>query len=291
MKITYEEMSLSAETLEVIEIANRIIRIYQNNGYDLTLRQLYYQLVARDYIPNDMRSYKRLGSIISKGRRAGLIDWAVIVDRTRNVKRNSHWESPREILEAATNGYYRDRWMTQDYKPEVWIEKDALIGVIENVCSQLDVSFFACRGYVSDSEMWRAGQRIASVADDKETIIFHLGDHDPSGIDMTRDIQERLTLFSGIDVDVRRIALTMEQIDLYKPPPNPAKITDSRSDEYIRRYGRNSWELDALEPAVLRDLIQENIEPLIDTFRWEYVEEIEKEHKQKLLALSYQLDD
>ena len=290
MRIQYEESNLSKSTLELIQIANRIIEIYQGDGYDLTLRQLYYQMVARDYIPNNMRSYKRLGSIISKGRRAGLIDWHAIVDRTRNLRENTHWDSPADILSAATRGYYRDRWAGQTYRPEVWIEKDALVGVVSGICSALDIPLFSCRGYSSDSEMWRAGRRIARNPE-KYFVIFHLGDHDPSGIDMTRDIQERLTLFSGTEVDVRRIALTQEQISLYNPPPNPAKITDSRSGDYIRRYGRNSWELDALEPSVLKDLIQEHVQPLIDGKLWKEVENLEKEHKRKLMSFSNLFED
>jgi len=293
MKICYEEHRMRAGTLALIDLANDIIDEYAGQGFDLTLRQLYYQMVARGHISNDQRSYKRMGKAVSNARRAGLIDWSAIVDRTRAVRSRQHWESPQQILSAATNGYHRDRWEGQNYRPEVWIEKDALIGVISGVCRELDVPRFACRGYVSDSAMWRAGVRMKTHfrVNSQEPVVFHLGDHDPSGIDMTRDIRDRLQLFSEGSVQVERIALTMDQIRQYGPPPNPAKMTDSRFEGYIAEYGDESWELDALEPAVLTALIQDNIKPLIDTDALALVEGLEWTHKTALRQAARSLPD
>jgi hypothetical protein len=152
-------------------------------------------------------------------------------------------------------------WEGQPFRPEVWIEKDALIGVIAGVCNELDVAYFSCRGYASQSELWRASRRISACAhDDQATVIIHLGDHDPSGLDMTRDISDRLGLFLGYEsYPVQRLALTMAQVDELKPPPNPAKITDSRAKGYIRQYGRSSWELDALDPRTMQKLVRKEI--------------------------------
>jgi len=268
-KITYEEKKFSAQTLATITDAENIIVEYQAQGFSLTLRQLYYQFVARALIANTERDYKRIGNIVSDARRAGLIDWNSIEDRTRFIRSLSNWGKPQDILESAKDSYHRDLWATQDKRIEVWIEKDALVGVIESICQENDVSFFSCRGYVSDSEMWRAAMRMRRhIRSSQRVIVLHLGDHDPSGIDMTRDIGDRLQLFSGSDIEVRRIALTMEQIEEKNPPPNPAKTTDSRYASYVSEYGNESWELDALEPRFLSDLIRGEIEGERDPALW-----------------------
>lgn len=279
-KIRYEAKTFRGSSLRLIEVANGIIDEYAARGFSLTLRQLYYQMVARGVLPNRDKQYKRLGSIINGARLAGLVDWDAIVDRTRNIRHNTHWDSPKSIVDAAIRGYQIDKWENQSHRIEVWVEKDALIGVVESACRPLDVAFFSCRGYTSASEMWAAGQRFADHAyfDRQTPVVIHLGDHDPSGIDMTRDIRERLALFSGVDVEVRRIALNMEQVEQYGPPPNPTKLTDSRAQGYIYEFGDDSWELDALEPAVLVELITEAVLSFRDEDAWDEEQEIERGH-------------
>lgn len=274
MKIQFIEKRFSAGSQRLIDIANGIIAEYRAQGFDLTLRQLYYQCVARDIIPNTQDEYKRLGSIINDARLAGLISWAAIVDRTRFVRSNSHWEAPADILRSAAASYLEDRWETQTARVEVWIEKDALVGVIEGVCRQFDVPFFSCRGYVSQSEMFTAGHHRVRRNDraGQRTILRHLGDHDPSGIDMTRDIDDRIRMFSlNGDFEMRRLALNMAQIEELNPPPNPAKITDSRAAGYIAEYGADSWELDALEPQFIVGLIAKELNTIIDMGPWEKI--------------------
>lgn len=262
--------NFSGGSLAIIENANTIIEEYQAQGFTLTLRQLYYQFVARDLLPNKQSEYKRLGSIVNDARLAGLIDWDAIEDRTRNVRRISTWDDPAEIVSAVAEQYKEDLWAGQPYRPEIWIEKDALVGVIEPACQRYRVPHFACRGYTSQSEQYRAGKRFERVADnDQIPIVFHLGDHDPSGIDMTRDNLDRLCMFAGREVEVRRLALNMDQIRRYRPPPNPAKETDSRSGPYIEKFGSKSWELDALDPTVIDRLIADNLDELIDADEWE----------------------
>jgi len=271
-KIEYETKNFRAETLGIIGQAEVIIEQYQAQGFSLTLRQLYYQFVARALIPNTEKSYTKLGNIISDARRAGLIDWDAIVDRTRFLRNLSNWDKPQSILESARDSYHRDLWASQDKRLEVWIEKDALVGVIESICQTNDIPFFSCRGYVSDSEMWAGAMRSLRHRKKKQDVlILHLGDHDPSGIDMTRDITDRLNLFAldNMGIEVRRIALTMEQIDELNPPPNPAKITDSRYENYASQYGTESWELDALEPSYIVNLIEQEISSERDEVRWD----------------------
>jgi len=290
-KIQYISKRFRESSLEIISHANEIIEDYQAQGYDLTLRQLYYQFVSRDIIPNLQSEYNKLGSIINDGRLAGMIDWDAIVDRTRNVRSNSHWQSPKEIIDACAKQYRIDRWEKQPERVEAWIEKDALIGVIERICTDVDIAHFSCRGYVSQSEMWSASQRLLEYINAGQTItILHLGDHDPSGIDMTRDIEDRLRLFIGEDFDnlvtIKRIALNMNQIHQYNPPPNPAKTTDSRYASYITKYGGESWELDALEPSVLSGLIEDAVTDIRVADIWDSAVEREETEKGKIAKIA-----
>lgn len=124
-KHAYRPKKFKPASLEIIDQANQIIDAYRIKGFDLTLRQLYYQFVSRNWLPNKERSYKRLSSIVSDARLAGLIDWEAIVDRTRFVRQNSHWDEPQDILFSAAAGYAIDRWSPQPEMVEVWIEKDA----------------------------------------------------------------------------------------------------------------------------------------------------------------------
>jgi hypothetical protein len=301
--IRYKQKNFRDASMEIIWQAREILDDYERQGFDLTLRQLYYQFVSKDLIPNHQRSYDRLGAIINDARMAGLIDWDHIIDRTRNVVQWQTQQSPAEAARAAAERYRRDRWEDQPNHVEVWIEKDALVGVISPACMELMIPYFSCRGYTSQSEMWGAAQRLFAAAETgKEVTILHLGDHDPSGIDMTRDIRERLALFMASDkfiadggdssdaiqwmkdtLTVERIALTMDQVHEFRPPPNPAKLSDSRADEYISRYGNSSWELDALSPSTLDALIKKHVGELMDADA--YDDQLEREAKEQKLML------
>lgn len=308
--ICYTPKKFRANSLEIIADANRIINSYLRQGFKLTLRQLYYQFVARDYLPdswidpdynlknglppdtkNTIKNYKRLGDLINAGRLAGKIDWDAIEDRTRNLQSSAHWSSPHSIVRACASQYAVDMWEDQDAYLEVWVEKDALIGVLEGICTELDVPYFACRGYTSQSEMRGAAQRLLEQeSDGKETTIIHLGDHDPSGIDMSRDIQDRLDLF-GSTATIRRIALTFDQVHEYDPPPNPAKTTDARYRNYADNYGEESWELDALEPCVIVDLIREAVESEIDHDAWQDALDRQDTGRDQLNQVSHSWDN
>lgn len=283
-KIQYKEISFRQKSLDLIELINGVINEYSKQGYELTLRQAYYQLVARGYIENNERSYKNIGNLINDGRLAGLIDWNSITDRTRNLRRNSHWDRPQDVIESAKYSYLLDKWQGQPNYVEVWVEKDALVDIVGQACYPIDTPYFSCRGYTSQSEMWTAAQRFLRQKYREGRYIIHLGDHDPSGIDMTRDIQERLEMF-GADVYVKRVALTMNQVNTYNPPPNPAKITDSRCGKYIDQYGTESWELDALEPQMLVNLIRNEVTALRDDAIYEEVCSREEQEKEELQLL------
>jgi len=274
MRECFVEQSFYASSRKLIDIANAIIEEYQAKGFSLTLRQLYYQFVARGYIPNKQSEYKRLGEVINKARLAGLIDWDAIEDRTRSFDRRTRWENGRQILQASADSFHMDMWEGQEYRPFVIIEKEALVGVLARICRQYDVPLLAARGYPSGTVLREfAVEDILPNIHDQRIVIIHLGDHDPSGLDMTRDLRERIEMFSefdshGNEIEMHRVALNMDQIKARKPPPNPAKTTDSRFGEYRRRYGDKSWELDALPPEYLVELVEKNVQRFLDAEVW-----------------------
>jgi len=286
-KIAYKDYKPQKKTLKLINKCNDILEDYAAQGFDMTLRQLYYQLVAKGKIPNNLKTYKSLGGIITKARLGGLVDWDYIVDRTRNVRSLVHWDDPAEIIASTVNSFHVNRWVNQEYQPEVWIEKDALAGVFQDVCDEYDVPLFSCRGYASISEMHEAATyRLARYRNNgQHPLILHFGDHDPSGLDMTRDIIDRLCLFAG-DIPVTRLALNIDQINEHTPPPNFAKESDTRWRDYADQFGNDSWELDALNPQILADLVREEIENLRDDDKWEEIKEIEKSGQDQLLQIS-----
>ena len=252
------ELRLSKANRIMLERINTILEEYRNDGYVLTLRQLYYQLVSKDIIPNNDREYAKLSNILKKGRMAGIVDWSAIEDRVR-VPKLPYWvRDVQHAIQDTVEQYRVDRMQGQQRNIERWVEKDALSNVLFRVTSKYHIRLMVNRGYSSISAMYDAHRRLRSG-----DVILYFGDHDPSGKDMVRDIRERMEEF-GREVDVRPVALTMEQIRRFNPPPNPAKITDPRAKWYIREYGRTSWELDALPPRELIRLAEEAVEELID---------------------------
>jgi hypothetical protein len=265
MKEQFINKNFSSRSLELIAVANAICESYAQRGYDLSLRQLYYQFVANHGYANSEANYKKLGGVLADARMAGLLDWDYIKDRSRETMRNSHWDNPGQILSAVATQFRIDSWQDQPRYVEVMVEKQALEGILIPVCSKLDISFTANKGYSSASAMYETAQRLLNKRNaGAETHIIYLGDHDPSGIDMTRDVEERLCLLSDGEVTVHRIALNMDQVRQYNPPENPAKLTDSRSDSYIERFGDSSWELDALSPEILTQLVEDAVLELRD---------------------------
>lgn len=279
----FVEKKFTAAHKHVIRQANQIIDAYLAEGYTLTLRQLHYQFVARDLYENTQANYKRLGNILDAARKAGLVDWDAIEDRTRFVRRMTVYEGPEEPLESLADAFKLDPWDFQPTKRriEVWIEKDALIGVIQPVCDKFRLPYFSCRGYGSSSELHAAGKRLAAYKRaGYEVEVIHLGDHDPSGMQMSEDNDDRLALFARQDIPFTRLALNMPQIqEIGDLPPNFAKQTDSRSRWYIEKFGtEDAWELDALTPKYIENLISGHVDPKIDRKAWDKTMEEEQEH-------------
>lgn len=260
-----EKLGLSQKNIDKLMIVNTIIEEYAEQGYKLTLRQLYYQLVSRDIIPNKRSEYAKLSSLLVKGRMAGIVDWDSIEDRLR-VPYLPYWvEDIEDAIDDTVKAYRLDRQKGQNAYIEVWVEKDALSGVLKRITSHYHINLMVNRGYSSCSAMYGAYNRLKKHYDnDKLVVILYLGDHDPSGLDMIRDIRERLAEFGLDKIEVLHIGITRKQIEELNPPPNPAKITDPRAKWYIERFGNKSWEVDALDPQLLHKLVREGVEIIID---------------------------
>jgi len=312
MREFYRAHNFARDTVILVKQCEGIVRDYMAEGLRLTLRQLYYQLVTKNLIRNEEKQYKRLSTVLSDARLMGLIDWEAIEDRVRVPRIPSEFADLKELAEAALNSYRLPRWDDQDYYVEVWVEKDALSGVLAPLTSEYHVPLMVNRGYSSQSAMHDAARRflthchgiftiqqafrkmdvstameireldVDSLGDPPvKPLLLYLGDHDPSGEDMVRDIRDRLKMF-GIDVEVRKLALTMEQVKKYNPPPNPSKLTDPRSAEYVAKHGAMSWEVDALPPNVLHRLIRNAIEGVLDVEKMDAIKGREEEDKKRL---------
>lgn len=294
MKQAYCEPKFRKSTLLLIDQINEIIDEYIADDYRLTVRQLYYQLVARGIIENTERSYKNTTELVNEARMCGLMDWDVIEDRTRSFIRRNHWANPQQILDSCAAQYYEDMWLGQPARVMVIVEKEALAGVLERVCHEFSLPLLAARGFPSGTVLreFALSDIQPTLQADQELVILHLGDHDPSGIDMSRDLIERLDVFTdlpGTSIDFRRIALNMDQILKQKPPPNPAKSTDSRYKDYKKKFGEESWELDALSPSFLNDLVRGEVHKIIDFDLWNEAKQhiMEVRRRIKTLAQSF----
>lgn len=282
MKEAFLDLNFSDEKRLRVKQANDIINRYLAQGLRLTLRQLYYQHVVANLITNEEKSYKNLGKLISDARLAGLIDWDAIEDRVRIPRPPPEFDSLEDLVEAAFRSFRLPRWKGQQYYAELWVEKDALSSVLAPLAREFHVTLMVNRGYSSQSAMHEAGLRFAAKDEEGfETLLFYLGDHDPSGEDMVRDVQDRLRMF-GSEVKVRKLALTMTQVEEYNPPPNPAKMSDSRAQAYVDKFGSQSWEVDALPPEVLSEIIRDSFTEILDRAKMDAIKATEEREKKLL---------
>lgn len=295
MKEKFRNIKLSKSNKIKLDLVNSIIQEYSDDGYIMTLRQLYYQLVSRDVIPNKQNEYAKISKLLKEGRMAGIVDWNAIEDRLRIPYIPYSNLNPAEAIDDAIYQYRLDRQEEQDNYIEVWVEKDALSGVLKRVTSKYHINLLVNRGYGSVTAIHDAYNRYQEqIIKGKKVLILYLGDHDPSGMDMIRDIRDRISEMlemKGYDdkLIVKPIALTMEQIKKYNLPKNPAKLTDPRSKWYIEEYGNSSWEVDALDPKTLNILLSKEIEKNIDLFLYNQILDEEIRDKNILKELKNKL--
>jgi len=246
------------ESLARIATCRRFLDEYARQGVRASLRQVYYRLVAANEIPNTPASYKALSALLSKARLAGLIDWDAIEDRTRTPHVPPEYEGLDDLIEEALQRFRLRRWAGQPIYAELMVEKDALSGLLRPIADEFHVPLVVNRGYASQTAMHDSAERIRAACSGplpRVPVVFYIGDHDPSGEDMLRDVRERFRLY-GVDVNVLKVALTKDQVLEHALPPNPAKLKDTRAAGYVAEHGPYSWEVDALPPDVLVALVR-----------------------------------
>lgn len=284
-----KKLHLNKANKAMLEIINSIVESYASQGYTLTLRQLYYQLVSRDIVPNKVTEYAKLSRILKKGRMAGVVDWSSIEDRTRQPYLPYSANSIPEALKDLASYFRVNRQEGQSNYVELLVEKDALSGVLRRVTSHYHIRLLVNRGYTSCSAMYKSFQRLSDSALEGQTLVLlYIGDHDPSGLDMVRDTGDRLEEFGqgNFKIKIEHIALTTQQIKKFNPPPNPAKIEDPRAKWYIQNFGKTSWEVDAIDPTNLVDIVTKKIEHYLDLDKFQAMLKKEAKLLNKLKDLS-----
>jgi hypothetical protein len=269
---------------KVVELVNEILSQYT---MPLTLRQVFYRLIANYNYPNTNSAYSQLSKQLVEARERGDIDETKIEDRSREfLGGDQGFDRLEEFLDYQINEflsspkyYYRKMWTEQPKFVIVWVEKDALSRIISSIAEKYNVITAPSRGYASYTYIKQA---IENLPVDKDIIILHFADHDPSGLDMTRDLQERFSDYYSGDVKVERVALTYNQVQTYHLSPNPTKTADPRAKEYVSQFGNQCWELDAIEPNELQRLVSESIEKHIDVEKWNKTLEEAKQERQEL---------
>jgi len=287
---------------QLIPIVNKILSEY--GSMRLTLRQIYYRLVAGYNYPNKRASYNQLSSQLVRAREERLVDSNRIEDRTRSflggyafraltpkgqlsfLHSYGGWNNPEDFTNAAEDfllnfwqSYEIEMWQDQEYFLIVWVEKDALSRVVSDAANKYKVLTAPSRGYASYSYIRNA---IRKLPENKKIVILHFSDHDPSGLDMTRDLQDRFWKYTRKKVEVARIALSFEQVQEYQLDPNPTKSSDTRAEAYIAKYGMGCWELDAIEPKELTRLVTKTIEKYVDMEQWNQSLQQEQDDKKEL---------
>lgn len=219
-----EKLRLNPTNKAQLEKINEIIDEYRRQGYNLTLRQLFYQLVSRDILPNETKYYAKLSTLLVKGRMAGIVDWNAIEDRIRVPKIPYSVRGVDHAIEDTIDQYRLDRQEDQDVCVELWAEKDALSGILRKVTEPYHIKLMINRGYSSCTAMHDSYERfVEKIEEGKKCVILYLGDHDPSGLDMIRDIRDRLKEFL-INCD--------EIKELYNDVEDNPDLNDELLDEF-----------------------------------------------------------
>jgi hypothetical protein len=224
-------------------------------GRPMTVRQVFYQATVRGLVEKAESGYGKIQTDLTRMRRAGELPYNWLADNTRWQRKPRTFSGVEEALKATAAFYRKNLWADADCYVEIWLEKDALSGVIYPVTSMYDVPLMVARGYASLSFLHTAAEYIDSL--DVPAYIYHLGDFDPSGVNAGEKIEETLReLAPDADIYFERIAVTPAQINAWDLPTRPTKTSDTRS----KGFGNISVELDAIEPNTLRNLVQETIE-------------------------------
>ncbi len=243
----------------------------------MIVRQAYYQCVARSIIEKTENECRAITRVLGKMRSDGTIPYEWITDSTRWMRRPTTYGSVKDCLEQTARLYRRSVWADLDCRVEVWLEKEALAGVLVDVTDEWDVPLMVCRGYPSTSFVHAAGEAITDAG--LETFIYYFGDHDPSGRNIAATTERKLRQFSaGVDVHFESVAITPEQVAEFNLPTRPTKKSDPRAKE----WAGGSIEVDALPPSKLRELTRECIERHIPDGHMAVLEQAESSERDAL---------
>lgn len=267
-------MSARVKWSYVLKIAREIVEQYDTG---VTLRQLFYRLVAAEVIPNTRNYYQTLSSYTAEARRQGT--FPDLIDRTRLIHRPQTFTTPAEAREWLANIYRRDRTEGQSERVYIGVEKNGMLELLRAWFWDYGMPIIALGGYSSQSFVDAIAEDI--INDGRPSVFIYAGDFDPSGEDIQRDFVRR----TGVFDHVQRIALTLDQVQEYDLPPALGKDTDTRAQRFVSKYGQlMQVELDALEPTTLRRLYMEAIAEHFDVSEWENSVERERADREALVS-------
>lgn len=248
---------------QVEAVCQALYRLLRDN-HPMTVRQVFYQLVSMGIIDKTEGEYKNaVDRLLVRMRRQGELPFNWLSDNTRWMRKPRTYSSLNEMLDTSAAAYRRAVWDNQDAYVEIWLEKDALAGVLAEETRPWDVPLMVVRGFSSLTFLHSAAETIAEVG--KPTYLYYFGDYDPSGIDISRKVERDLRQFAReinpkSEIHFERVGVTLEQVETYNLPTRPTKTSDSRSKKFVGR----SVEVDALPADVLRELARDCITQHID---------------------------
>ena len=264
-----------------IPIVEAIRDIFTRFAPPLTVRQVFYQLAAKDVlVPLSQAGYRKAQLLCLKVREEGIIPWEHFADRTRRRIQPSQWANLEDFGETVRGAYRKDLWISQPDHVEVWLEKQALEGFFKVALDPYGVSLYVIRGYGSATFIHEAAETLAGIS--KPKFLYYFGDHDASGVDLERDLIARLRRFGadGDDVTFRRVAVHLSDVATYGLRPFGAKASDVRTAGYRRTHGDVTIELDALPPDVIRQRLEQCVESHIDASEWNAMRGVEATEKE-----------
>lgn len=266
-----------AKTTALIDVAVAILE----GQYPMTVRQLFYQIVSRAVLQNNDRCYKKVSRVMNKARQDGRCRWEYIVDRSRPEYAPNVFKDAQGYAEVVRRSYRKDYWELQPNHVEVWTEKDAIIGCIEGLTNELGITVRVGRGFNSATKRHQIEVLFRQIErNGKNIFVLYLGDHDPSGVAIEKDLCEKI----HANFSIKRIAIHKADIRLFDLPPLRVKLSDSRSVEFVRNHGPDCVELDALPANELRSRIQNAVYSLMDMTKWERAIEIEKAEMASIIS-------
>lgn len=274
-------MSRHVKTITLIETAREILAA----DHPMTVRQVYYQLVSRQVIKNNRGQYQAVSAALVDARKEKIIPWEWIEDRLRKPRDVAMWRDLADFAQVAQQ-YRRDVWHTQPTCIEVWLEKDALSGIFEDVLDRYGVTLNVGRGFDGWDSIYHAAER---YGDGDGITVLYFGDFDPSGECMYHSLRERLAFFKSCP-EIIKCALTADDIERYHLPPDFAKVTDTRHDAFVAKHGDISVELDALPGDVLRQRLVDEVESRMDLEALAQVQRIERGERMRIASAMSSID-